>query len=62
MCLKGHGKVAVMSSVLIEHRATVREDYSNTGDAWRFFPHDHARSRAYRWNEGTSYFMCSLTC
>jgi hypothetical protein len=30
---------------------TVREDYSNTGDAWDFFPHDHARSRAYRWNE-----------
>ncbi|MFI5229988.1 MAG: glucosidase [Gemmatimonadales bacterium] len=30
---------------------TVREDYSATGDAWRFFPHDHARSRAYRWNE-----------
>jgi hypothetical protein len=30
---------------------TVREDYSADGDAWRFFPHDHARSRAYRWNE-----------
>ena len=30
---------------------TVREDYSEDGDAWRFFPHDHARSRAYRWNE-----------
>src|SRR6186997_2677931 len=30
---------------------TVREDYSNDGDAWSFFPHDHARSRAYRWNE-----------
>ena len=26
---------------------TVREDYSDDGDAWRFFPHDHARSRAY---------------
>ena len=30
---------------------TVREDYSDGGDAWGFFPHDHARSRAYRWNE-----------
>ncbi len=30
---------------------TVREDYSDSGDAWNFFPHDHARSRAYRWNE-----------
>ena len=31
--------------------ATVREDYSADGDAWNYFPHDHARSRAYRWNE-----------
>src|SRR6478735_2295989 len=30
---------------------TVREDYSDDGDAWRSFPHDHARSRSYRWNE-----------
>jgi hypothetical protein len=30
---------------------TVREDYSGDGEAWQFFPHDHARSRAYRWNE-----------
>jgi len=30
---------------------TVREDYSPHGNAWEFFPHDHARSRAYRWNE-----------
>ena len=30
---------------------TVREDYSAGGDAWDYFPHDHARSRAYRWNE-----------
>jgi hypothetical protein len=30
---------------------TVREDYSNDGDAWNYFPHDHARSRAYRWGE-----------
>ena len=30
---------------------TVREDYSTSGDAWNYFPHDHARSRAYRWGE-----------
>ncbi|MGH7858154.1 MAG: MGH1-like glycoside hydrolase domain-containing protein, partial [Candidatus Binatia bacterium] len=30
---------------------TVREDYSGGGSAWEFFPHDHARSRAYRWGE-----------
>ena len=30
---------------------TVREDYSADGDAWSSFPHDHARSRAYRWGE-----------
>ncbi|NGN68225.1 glucosidase [Streptomyces sp. A7024] len=30
---------------------TVREDYSEGGDAWAYFPHDHARSRAYRWGE-----------
>jgi len=30
---------------------TVREDYSPDGSAWEYFPHDHARSRAYRWGE-----------
>ncbi len=30
---------------------TVREDYSADGDAWAYFPHDHARSRTYRWGE-----------
>ena len=30
---------------------TVREDYSPEGEAWNFFPHDHARSRVYRWGE-----------
>ncbi len=30
---------------------TVREDYSEGGNAWEYFPHDHARSRAYRWGE-----------
>ncbi|KAF9584162.1 hypothetical protein BGW38_007377 [Lunasporangiospora selenospora] len=36
---------------VLEPAATVREDYSADGDAWRFFPHDHARSRTYRWGE-----------
>jgi Glycosyl hydrolase family 63 C-terminal domain len=31
--------------------ATVREDYSAAGNPWEYFPHDHARSRAYRWGE-----------
>ena len=30
---------------------TVREDYSSYGECWDYFPHDHARSRAYRWGE-----------
>jgi hypothetical protein len=30
---------------------TVREDYSSGGDAWQHFPHDHARTRAYRWGD-----------
>ncbi|MCU1474122.1 glucosidase [Amnibacterium sp.] len=37
---------------------TVREDYSADGDAWSFFPHDHARSRAYRWNEDGLAGLC----
>jgi hypothetical protein len=43
---------------------TVREDYSAKGDPWNYFPHDHARSRAYRWGEdgiaGISDDMCNL--
>jgi hypothetical protein len=37
---------------------TVREDYSPHGDAWDYFPHDHARSRAYRWNEDGLAGIC----
>ena len=37
---------------------TVREDYSADGDAWEYFPHDHARSRAYRWNEDGIAGIC----
>ena len=37
---------------------TVREDYSATGKPWDYFPHDHARSRAYRWNEDGLAAIC----
>jgi len=37
---------------------TVREDYSPQGTAWESFPHDHARSRAYRWNEDGLAGIC----
>ena len=37
---------------------TVREDYSPGGTAWDYFPHDHARSRAYRWNEDGLAGIC----
>jgi len=37
---------------------TVREDYSRSGDAWEYLPHDHARSRAYRWNEDGLAGIC----
>src|SRR6187431_2124798 len=37
---------------------TVREDYSENGNAWAYFPHDHARSRAYRWGEDGLAAIC----
>src|SRR5579875_1585136 len=37
---------------------TVREDYSADGCAWDYFPHDHARSRVYRWNEDGMAGVC----
>ena len=37
---------------------TVREDYSANGDAWNYLPHDHARSRAYRWTEDGILGIC----
>ena len=37
---------------------TVREDYSAEGDAWQYLPHEHARSRAYRWNEDGLAGIC----
>lgn len=38
--------------------STVREDYSANGGAWDYFPHDHARSRAYRWGEDGIGGLC----
>ncbi len=37
---------------------TVREDYSKDGEAWTYFPHEHARSRAYRWGEDGIFGLC----
>ena len=39
---------------------TVREDYSANGDAWNYLPHEHARSRAYRWGEDGIAGVCDL--
>jgi hypothetical protein len=41
---------------------TVREDYSEKGGAWEYFPHDHARSRAYRWGEDGLLGICDREC
>ncbi len=39
---------------------TVREDYSPDGEAWDYLPHDHARSRAYRWGEDGLAGFCDI--
>ena len=39
---------------------TVREDYSADGRAWDYFPHDHARSRAFRWSEDGLGGVCDI--
>ena len=41
---------------------TVREDYSVDGDCWSYFPHDHARLRAYRWGEDGLLGWCDRRC
>src|SRR6266480_3674221 len=40
----------------------VREDYSADGDAWNYFTHDQARSRAYRWGEDGLLGICDREC
>jgi hypothetical protein len=41
---------------------TVREDYSPAGTCWDYFPHDHARSRVYRWGEDGLLGICDREC
>jgi hypothetical protein len=41
---------------------TVREDYSAHGNPWEYFPHEHARSRAYRWGEDGLLGICDTKC
>lgn len=41
---------------------TVREDYSANSDSWGYFPHDHARSRAYRWGEDGLFGITDREC
>jgi hypothetical protein len=41
---------------------TVREDYSGSGDAWTYFPHEHAPLRAYRWGEDGLLGICDREC
>src|SRR3954466_10077886 len=41
---------------------TVREDYSANGTCWDYFPHDHARSRVYRWGEDGLLGWCDREC
>jgi hypothetical protein len=41
---------------------TVREDYSADGNVWAYFPHDHARSRAYRWGEDGLFGWTDREC
>jgi hypothetical protein len=56
-----HGKTAWKRwGPYVSERAwgTVREDYSPHGTAWDYFPHDHARSRAYRWGEDGLAGIC----
>ena len=51
-CRSGAAKWKKWGPYLSERQwGTVREDYSPHGNAWDYFPHDHARSRAYRWGE-----------
>ncbi len=41
---------------------TVREDYSPDGTSWEYFPHEHARSRVYRWGEDGLLGICDRRC
>jgi hypothetical protein len=59
----GHAPWSLWGSYLPDRQwGTVREDYSADGDAWRSFPHDHARSRVYRWGEDGLLGICDEQC
>jgi hypothetical protein len=59
----GHAPWSLWGSYLPERQwGTVREDYSADGDAWSSFPHDHARSRVYRWGEDGLLGICDEEC
>ena len=60
----GHAQPwALWGSYLPERQwGTVREDYSADGNAWESFPHDHARSRVYRWGEDGLLGICDKQC
>jgi hypothetical protein len=65
MAERDHGLApwSLWGSYLSERQwGTVREDYSADGDAWRSFPHDHARSRVYRWGEDGLLGICDDQC
>ncbi len=65
MAERDHGKAPwqLWGSYLSERQwGTVREDYSADGDAWVSFPHDHARSRVYRWGEDGLLGLCDEQC
>jgi hypothetical protein len=60
---QGREKWALWGPYLSERQwGTVREDYSANGDAWTYFPHDHARSRVYRWGEDGLLGICDNDC
>src|SRR5271165_3611702 len=56
----GRGVVPVGPYVSERQWGTVREDYSADGNAWEYLPHDHARSRAYRWGEDGLAGFCDI--
>lgn len=65
MAERDHGLApwSLWGSYLSERQwGTVREDYSADGDAWSSFPHDHARSRVYRWGEDGLLGLCDDQC
>ncbi|MEB3331184.1 MAG: glucosidase, partial [Synechococcaceae cyanobacterium] len=65
MAERDHGGVpwGLWGSYLSDRQwGTVREDYSADGDAWTSFPHDHARSRTYRWGEDGLLGLCDQQC